>query len=70
MPHDARWSPTAPYEISSRALPEDPLHIVKKLIRSPLENMAPMLAGLIHGYVAWRDDQQRHAKGGLGHETL
>ena len=70
MAQDARWSPTAPYEMSSRALLEDPHHIVKKLIRAPEEIMAPMIAGLIHDYVAWRDDQRRHAKGGLGHETL
>jgi hypothetical protein len=72
MTHDTYWDPDRAdlRDLVARLGPEDALEIVKKLIRSPEENMAPMLAGLIHDYVAWRDDQRRHAKGGLGHETL
>jgi hypothetical protein len=39
--------------------PDDALEIIKKLVRSPEENMAPMLSGLIRGYVQRRDDEQR-----------
>ena len=72
MAHDTYWDSHRAdlRELVMRLGPEDALEIVKKLIRSPEENMAPMLAGLIRGYVARRDDQQRQAKGGPGHETL
>lgn len=39
--------------------PEDALEIIKKLVRLPDENLAPVLAGLIRGYVARRDSEQR-----------
>ena len=50
--------------------PEDALEIVKKLVRSPDENMALLLAGLVKGYVQRRDDEQRRAKGYPRHETM
>ena len=72
MVHDTYWDSDRAdlRDLVMRLEPEDALEIVKKLIRSPEENMAPMLAGLIRGYVARRDDQQRHAKGDSGHESL
>jgi hypothetical protein len=72
MAHDTYWDPDRAdlRDLVMRLEPEDALEIVKKLIRSPEENMAPMLGGLIRGYVARRDDEQRHAKGDSGCETL
>ena len=72
MPHDTFWDPDRAdlRDLVARLGPEDALEIVKKLIRSPEENMAPILAGLIRGYVARRDDEQRHAKGDSRHERL
>jgi hypothetical protein len=72
MVHDTYWdSDRADLRVLVMRLgPEDALEIVKKLIRSPEENMVPMLAGLIRGYVARRDDEQRHAKGDSRHEIL
>lgn len=72
MAHDTYWDSDRAdlRDLVMRLEPEDALEIIKKLIRSPEENMGPMLAGLIRGYVARRDDEQRHAKGGSSHETL
>jgi hypothetical protein len=72
MAHDTYWNSDRAdlRDLVMRLEPEDALEIVKKLIRSPEENMAPMLGGLIRGYVARRDDEQRHAKGDSGRETL
>ena len=72
MVHDTYWDSDRAdlRDLVMRLRPEDALEIVKKLIRSPEENMVPMLAGLIRGYVARRDDEQRDAKGDSRHETL
>lgn len=60
MPDDY-WS-TAQAELRDlveRIRPEDALDILRKLVRSPEENMAPMLYGLIRAYVARRGDEKR-----------
>jgi hypothetical protein len=73
MPDDTYWNSTRAdlRDLVDQLRPEDALEIVKKLVRTDHDQqLAPMLAGLIRGFVERRDDKQRHTKKDTSHETM
>ena len=65
MPKDTYWNGARAElrDLVQQLRPDDALEIVKKLVRTDNdEQLASMLAGLIRGFVARRDDKQGHAK--------
>jgi hypothetical protein len=49
-----------------RLSPDDALAIVRKLVeRETDDQMGPVLAGMIRGYVARRDDEQERGRAGI-----
>ena len=65
MPKDTYWNGARAElrDLVQQLRPDDALEIVKKLVRTDNdEQLASMLAGLIRGFVARRDGEQRHAK--------